>query len=74
MIKSYGGREVPYDLLVSIPPNFGAQCIIDSGMGDPMGYVETDHNTLKAKKFDSHLRDGRRRQRAHFQGRGRGPL
>ena len=53
VIKSYQGQEVPYDLLVSIPPNFGAQCIIDSGMGDPMGYVETDNFTLKAKKFDS---------------------
>jgi len=53
IIKSYGGEEVPYDLLVAIPPNFGAQVIIDSGMGDPMGYVETDHNTLKAKKFES---------------------
>jgi sulfide:quinone oxidoreductase len=53
VIKSFGGDEVPYDLLVAIPPNFGAQCIIDSFMGDPMGYVETDHNTLKAKKFDN---------------------
>lgn len=52
IIKSYGGEEVPYDLLVAIPPNFGAQIIIDSGMGDPMGYVDTDHNTLKAKNFD----------------------
>ena len=52
VIKSYGGEEVPYDLLVAIPPNFGSQCIIDSGMGDPLGYVETDHNTLKAKKFE----------------------
>jgi sulfide:quinone oxidoreductase len=52
VIKSYDGREVNYDLLVSIPPNFGAQFIIDSDMGDPMGYVETDVNTLKAKKFD----------------------
>ncbi len=52
-IKSYGGEEVPYDLLVSIPPNFGAQCIIDSGLGDPMGYMETDHFTLKTKKYDS---------------------
>ena len=52
VIKSYGGEEVPYDLLVSIPPNFGAQCIIDSGMGDPMGYTDTDINTLKAKNFD----------------------
>lgn len=51
-IKSYGGEEVAYDLLVAIPPNFGAQCIMDSAMGDPMGYVDTDHNTLKAKNFD----------------------
>jgi sulfide:quinone oxidoreductase len=50
-IKSYDGREVNYDLLVAIPPNFGAQFIIDSDMGDPMGYVETDNHTLKAKKF-----------------------
>jgi len=53
IIKSYGGEEVPYDLLVSIPPNFGAQCIIDSGMGDPMGYMDTDNFTLQAKKYDS---------------------
>ena len=52
VIKSYGGQEVPYDLLVAIPPNFGAQIIIDSGMGDPMGYVDTDHHTLKAKNYD----------------------
>jgi sulfide:quinone oxidoreductase len=52
VFKSYGGEEVPYDLLVSIPPNFGAQVIIDSDLGDPMGYVETDHNTLKAKNYD----------------------
>jgi sulfide:quinone oxidoreductase len=52
LIKSYGGEEIPYDLLVAIPPNFGAQVIIDCDMGDPMGYVETDHNTLKAKNYD----------------------
>ena len=52
VIKSFGGVEVPYDLLVAIPPNFGAQIIIDSGMGDPMGYVDTDHHTLKAKNYD----------------------
>jgi sulfide:quinone oxidoreductase len=52
VIKSYGDQEVPYDLLVAVPPNFGAQIIIDSGMGDPMGYVDTDHHTLKAKNYD----------------------
>ncbi len=53
VIKSYGGEEVPYDLLVSIPPNFGAQCIIDSAMGDPMGYMDTDNFTLKAKNYEA---------------------
>jgi sulfide:quinone oxidoreductase len=52
VITSYDGREVNYDLLVAVPPNFGAQCIIDSDMGDPMGYVDTDNNTLRAKNFD----------------------
>ncbi len=52
VIKSYGGAEVPYDLLVAIPPNFGAQVIMDSGLGDPMGYVDTNHNTLQAKNSE----------------------
>jgi len=52
-IESHKGEEVAYDLLVSIPPNFGSQVIIDSGMGDPLGYVNTDHFTLKAKDFDN---------------------
>jgi sulfide:quinone oxidoreductase len=51
-IESHKGDKVSYDLLVSIPPNFGAQFIEDSGMGDPMCYVDTDHFTLKAKNFD----------------------
>jgi sulfide:quinone oxidoreductase len=53
VITGYDCREINYDLLISIPPNFGAQCLIDSGMTDPMGYVETDHNTLKSQKFDN---------------------
>jgi sulfide:quinone oxidoreductase len=51
-IESYTGAEVPYDLLVAIPPNFGQQVIIDSDLGDPMGYIDTDPGTLKAKGFD----------------------
>lgn len=51
-LESVAGEEVPYDLLVAIPPNFGQQVIIDSGMGDAMGYVETDKHTLKAKNFE----------------------
>ncbi|MBW1710425.1 MAG: NAD(P)/FAD-dependent oxidoreductase [Deltaproteobacteria bacterium] len=51
-IESHLGNKVPYDLLVSIPPNFGAQYIIDSGIGDPIGYMNTDHFTLQAKDYD----------------------
>ena len=51
-IESHKGHKIPYDLLVSIPPNFGAKFIETSSMGDPMCYVDTDPATLKAKKFD----------------------
>jgi len=51
-IESHKGEKVPYDLLISIPPNFGAQYIEDSGMGDPLCFVDTDHFTLKAKNYD----------------------
>jgi sulfide:quinone oxidoreductase len=51
-IESHKGDKISYDLLVSIPPNFGAKFIETSGMGDPMCYVDTDPATLKAKKFD----------------------
>lgn len=52
-IESHKGEKVPYDLLVSIPPNFGSQYIEDSGMGDPMCFVNTDHFTLRAKDFEN---------------------
>jgi sulfide:quinone oxidoreductase len=52
-IESHQGAKINYDLLISIPPNFGAKFVGDSGIGDPMCYVDTDHFTLKAKKFDN---------------------
>lgn len=52
-IESHKGEELDYDLLVSIPPNFGSQVIIDSDIGDPMGYMDTDHHTLKSKKYEN---------------------
>jgi sulfide:quinone oxidoreductase len=51
-IESHKGEKVGYDLLVAIPPNFGAQAITDSGMGDPMGYMQVDNHTLKAENQD----------------------
>lgn len=52
VIESHDGKRVGYDLLVSIPPNFGDAAILNSELGDPMGYVETDKHTMKAKGLD----------------------
>ncbi len=52
-IESHKGDEVPYDLLIAVPPNFGAQIIIDNGLGDPMGYVNTHPQTLRALDYDN---------------------
>lgn len=47
-IVSYDGRRIDFDLLVTVPPNRGAQVIIDSGMGDDAGFVPTDKHTLQS--------------------------
>ncbi len=48
-IISATGATHDYDLLVSIPPNVGAQFLVDSGVAmDEVGYVRTDKHTLKA--------------------------
>jgi sulfide:quinone oxidoreductase len=52
-IESHQGQKVGYDLLVAIPPNMGAQALIDSGVSDPVGFVPTHKHTLKA---DGHER------------------
>lgn len=51
-IEAHDGRSVGYDLLVSIPPNFGESCLNQSGLVDPMGYVMVNKNTLKAEKAE----------------------
>ena len=52
-IESHKGDKVDYDLLVAIPPNFGAKFLEGSGLEDPLRFVETDHFTLKAKNADN---------------------
>ncbi|MDH3349660.1 MAG: NAD(P)/FAD-dependent oxidoreductase [Desulfobulbaceae bacterium] len=47
VIAAYDGTEVNYDMLVAIPPNFGSQVMIDSGISDPMGYIPVDKQTLQ---------------------------
>jgi len=51
-ITSYEKHEEPFDLLVSIPPNRGADMLDDSGLGNGAGYADVDPHTLKSKKAD----------------------
>ena len=46
------GKEVPFDLLVTIPPHEGATVIDDAGLGDGLGFGLTDKQTLKALKAE----------------------
>jgi len=52
-IESARGEKIDYDLLISTMPNLGADYVENSGMGDGMGYVLTNHHTLKAEKYDN---------------------
>ena len=52
-IRSYDEREIPFDLLVSIPTNMGSEVIERSGMGDELSFVPTDKHTLRSKKWEN---------------------
>ncbi|NJD26781.1 MAG: NAD(P)/FAD-dependent oxidoreductase [Chloroflexi bacterium] len=47
VVESLEGEELPYDLLVLVPPHKGQQFLIDSGFAPaPGGWLPTDRNTL----------------------------
>ena len=49
-LVSYDDREVPFDLLVTIPLHGGADYVLRSpGLGDALGFVPTDPATLQSK-------------------------
>jgi len=50
-IIDYGGAEIPFDCLVSIPTNLGADVIETSGLGDDMNFVKTDKHTLQQVNY-----------------------
>ena len=49
VIQSLEGEELPYDLLILVPPHRGAQVVIDSGLAPPSGWLPTDPHTLEVK-------------------------
>ncbi|WP_151083865.1 NAD(P)/FAD-dependent oxidoreductase [Nocardioides cynanchi] len=48
-LVSYDEREIPFDLLVTIPLNMGADFVERSGLGDELNYVPVNKHTLQSK-------------------------
>jgi len=53
VLVSMDEREIPFDLLVTIPLNMGADYIARSGLGDDLNYVKVDKQTLLSKKYNN---------------------
>ena len=48
VIASLEGEELPYDLLILVPPHRGQQFLVDSGLAPaPGGWLPTDKHTLE---------------------------
>lgn len=52
-LVSYDEREVPFDLLVTVPLNMGADFVARSGLGDELNYVPVDKGTLQSTRYDN---------------------
>jgi sulfide:quinone oxidoreductase len=50
-LVSYDEREVPFDLLVTVPLNMGADYVARSGLGDELNYVPVDRHTFLSTKY-----------------------
>ena len=47
-LVSYDEREVPYDLLVTVPINMGAAFVGKAGIGDELNHVKVDHQNFQS--------------------------
>lgn len=52
VVHTVEGRELSYDLLVSIPPHDGSDVVRDAGLGDD-GWVDVDPATLEATNAEN---------------------
>jgi sulfide:quinone oxidoreductase len=53
VLVSYDEREVPFDLLVTVPLNMGADFVARSGLGDELQYVTVDKYTFVHTTYDT---------------------
>ncbi len=52
-LVSWDEKEVPYDLLVTVPTNMGDAVIERSGLGDELNFIPTEPNTLQSKSHEN---------------------
>lgn len=53
MILAYDGTEVPFDLLVTVPLNMGADYVARSGLGNELNLVPVDKFTQQSKQYSN---------------------
>jgi sulfide:quinone oxidoreductase len=76
ILRSYDDREIPYDLLVTVPTHSGAKFVETSALGNELAFVPTDPATLEAKRHErifvmgdaTDLPSSKAGSVAHFQG------
>lgn len=52
-IVDYVDREIPFDLLVTIPTNMGDEVMERSGLGDDLNFIPTHKHTLQSKAHEN---------------------
>jgi sulfide:quinone oxidoreductase len=52
-LVSYDEREIPFDLLVTVPLNMGADYVARSGLGNELNLVPVDKHTLLSRAHDT---------------------
>jgi sulfide:quinone oxidoreductase len=52
-IVSFDEREIPFDLLVTVPLHKGADFVGRSGLGDDLNYVKVDKHTFLSTQYDN---------------------
>jgi sulfide:quinone oxidoreductase len=50
-ILDFGGKEIPFDCLITVPLHIGDPLISKSGLGDEFGFAKADKNTLQSTLF-----------------------
>ena len=52
-IVSYDEREIPFDLLVTVPLNMGADFVARSGLGNELNFVPVDKSNFLSTQYDN---------------------